>query len=142
MKSKKLVIFSSLLPCTEGNNEAANVILHQIIENLMLTNNFQIFYCLVADKKPEKNKYTDKVVKELKEKGLKFLPPLFVPKYKRNFFEIAYYFLSNSPDKIFAGSELQKKIDSHLGFRPDLVLPIWSELSTHACSRLKCKKFN
>ena len=35
MKKKKLVISSSLMPFTLHNKEAANVIVHQIIKNLM-----------------------------------------------------------------------------------------------------------
>ena len=143
MKKKKLVIFSSLLPFTEGNKEAANVILHQIINLLLLKNKFEIHYCLISDNKPEKNKYSEKVFKDLQEKGLKFKDPLFVKNNKRiNLFKFIYCFLFNMPNKIFSGSELKNKINSHLGFKPDLVLAIWSELATHACAGLDCKKFN
>lgn len=142
MKKKRLVIFSSLLPLTIGNKEAANVILHQIINFLLLKNNYEIYYCLISDQKPENNQYSENVCKDLKEKGLLFKDPLLVQKKRVTFFKFIYYFLFNKPNKIFSGSEVQNKIYDHLGFKPDLVLAIWSELATHACAGLDCKKFN
>ena len=142
MKKKRLVIFSSLLPLKIGNKEAANVILHQIINFLLLKNNYEIYYCLISDQKPENNQYSENVCKDLKEKGLLFKDPLLVQKKRVTFFKFIYYFLFNKPNKIFSGSEVQNKIYDHIGFKPDLVLAIWSELATHACAGLDCKKFN
>ena len=38
--------------------------------------------------------------------------------------------------------QVQDQILKHINFKPDILLTIWSELATHACSRLECKKFN
>ena len=131
------------MPCTFGSKEAANVIIHQIIENLVLTKKFNIFYCLITNKHFENNKYTELVINDLKKKGVQFLKPLIVENYKKkSLFNLLYYLLSGSPEKVFSGAELQNIIADHFTFKPDLVLTVWSEYATHACSKLKCKKFN
>ncbi len=143
MKKKKLIIAASLLPFTSGNQEAANVITHQIIKNLIKEDKFEIYFCLISHSNPEFNKYSEAEVDNLKKFGVRFLPPLLVPKFKRiNILKKIGYMITKKPDKIFSGSEVQDKIYSHFGFQPDLYLAILSELATHAGSKLKCKKFN
>ena len=140
MKKKKLVISSSLMPFTLHNKEAANVIVHQIIKNLILEKKFEIYFCLISHNHPESNFYCRDVTRNLEKLGVTFLPPLIVPKYKkRSLLKKIFYLISGSPEKIFAGAEVQSKVVDHFGFKPDLLLAIWSELATHACSKVDCK---
>tara|TARA_B100000886_G_scaffold338408_1_gene301154 strand:+ start:473 stop:1765 length:1293 start_codon:yes stop_codon:yes gene_type:complete len=142
-KKNKLIITASLMPFTLGNKEAANVITHQIIKNLIAEEKYEIYFCLISHEIPEKNTYSDSAANSLEKLGVKFLNPLIIPKYKKkSIIQKIGFILSGSPEKIFPGAEVQNKLANYFGFKPDLILVIWSELATHACSKIDCKKYN
>jgi glycosyltransferase involved in cell wall biosynthesis len=140
----KLLVISSVMPHVKSNFEAANVILHSILSELINSNSFELTYMYVNSTLPEIPMNAKSEIDELKDKGVKFLDPLLLepnpPLHKHPFKLIKAFFFK--PEAILYGHGEGKKLLSLLnGHEIDAVMPVWSELGSNIASELPFLRF-
>lgn len=141
-----LLIASGVWPHVVGNREAANVISHQLTEQLALSGTFAIRYCVINAFDTAMPAAAAAEVAALEALGVRFInavkPPL-EPAAERGAFGKLGAVLSGRADRLFVGTDCEELLLQSLGMeRPAASLVVWAEQAAYLVSRMPGLRFN
>ena len=141
--AKKILVLSGVYPCVKAADEAANVVVHELVRWLAVRGGFEVTFGCVSfeNRHPKDEAQSD--IRLLKAAGVRFLEPIVLkePKRNRRLFGRIKAFVTADPRLLIRGAGQDAEITNSLGsYRPDAVLTIWSEVATAAASGLPYPK--
>ena len=140
---KHLLIVSSVWPHVQGSLEAANVVSHSIVSELLRSNEFDLSYAYVNRSAAMIPPQAEQELEHLRRNGLCFLEPLILPEPARLISRPIAILkaLLFKPESILFGYGSGEKLRGRAGRKVDGVLTIWTEVGLNAASDVGALRF-
>jgi glycosyltransferase involved in cell wall biosynthesis len=140
---KHLLVVSSVWPHVEGCFEAANVVAHSIVAQLVAAGEFDLSYAYVNANPAQVPAQAEHELARLREAGVRFLEPLLLPpppplrERPLAFFKA----LLAKPESILFGYGAGDALRARAQRQVDAVLTIWTEVGLNAASDVGALRF-
>jgi len=132
-----LLIVSGCWPHFKGSSEAANIIAHSILTELVSTRKFDISFAYVNSSLAPVPSVAEPEIQSFRDSGVSFLPPLLLEKRKLSILGRISLFaraLITNPAVILHGYGTSQLLLDRLYSDVDAVLSIWTEIGFYAAS--------
>ncbi|MDC6453404.1 hypothetical protein OAW68_07465, partial [Alphaproteobacteria bacterium] len=135
---KHLLIISSVWPHVSGSFEAANIVTHSIISELVSLIDYKIsFLCVNKDLVNAPLEAQDEIDK-LRKLGVNFLNPLrLAPPFSLRENPLAFLkAILFTPEIVHFGYDCSDMLKKHINQHVDVVLTLWSELGLNVSCKI------
>lgn len=143
IESKKILVLGGDWPCIDGNTQAANVVVHEVVRVLAQRFPGRVgFSCITAEPSTPSEVVRQQMTR-LAANGVELLPAVTVPRKRRGRLAMLLRgFIAADPEVLIHGVGQQECLAPVMErFKPDVVVTVWSELATALVSQLSLPKF-
>lgn len=139
---KQLLVVSSVWPHVAANFEAANVICHSIVTQLLNAGDFDVSYAYVNAKPATIPEPARAEIEALRARGINFVELLLPPPWRIGSNPLRFLRALLKPEIILNGHGNGERLLKSLGDRKiDAALEIWSEVGANVVSELPVVRF-
>jgi glycosyltransferase involved in cell wall biosynthesis len=142
---KHLLVVSGVWPHVEGSVEAANVVAHSIVTELVATGQFDLSYAYVNAEPARIPSQAEPELADLRRRGVRFLELLLAPRpasrLRLRYRPLVLLKLLARPESILFGYDAGEALRSAVGREVDLVLTIWTEVGLNAARDVGARRF-